>query len=71
MTAIRKACNSLQENYVPRVTFVIVQKRHHTRLFPEQHGNRDMTDKSGNIQPGFSLSALLYQLNSFNDPDFK
>ena len=37
---------------MPPVTFVVVQKRHHTRLFPEVHGRRDMTDKSGNILPG-------------------
>ncbi|AEC08055.1 Argonaute family protein [Arabidopsis thaliana] len=66
MTAIRKACNSLQENYVPRVTFVIVQKRHHTRLFPEQHGNRDMTDKSGNIQPGTVVDTKICHPNEFD-----
>ncbi|KAJ3670135.1 hypothetical protein LUZ60_010459 [Juncus effusus] len=50
--SIRKACQSLEEGYLPRITFVVVQKRHHTRLFPESHGRRDMTDKSGNILPG-------------------
>lgn len=43
---------------MPRVTFVVVQKRHHTRLFPAEHGSRDQTDKSGNILPGFV--SLLY-----------
>ena len=28
---------------------VVVQKRHHTRLFPT---DRSMTDRSGNVQPG-------------------
>ncbi|KAM3206903.1 hypothetical protein ACQJBY_062214 [Aegilops geniculata] len=32
--AIRKACISLDENYVPPITFLVVQKRHQTRLFP-------------------------------------
>jgi Piwi domain len=45
----------LEEGYLPKVTFVVVQKRHHTRLFPEVHGRRDMTDKSGNILPGMFL----------------
>ncbi|XWS28647.1 hypothetical protein CRYUN_Cryun25bG0088900 [Craigia yunnanensis] len=45
--AIRKACASLQEGYMPRVTFIVVQKRHHTRLFPT---DRNQTDRSGNIQ---------------------
>ncbi|KAJ1288087.1 hypothetical protein BS78_02G062600 [Paspalum vaginatum] len=52
MDAIRKACASLQDGYLPPVTFVVVQKRHHTRLFPEVHGRRELTDKSGNILPG-------------------
>ncbi|XP_059663827.1 protein argonaute MEL1-like [Cornus florida] len=34
MDAIRKACESFEENYRPLVTFVVVQKRHHTSLFP-------------------------------------
>ncbi|KAM0906875.1 hypothetical protein ACQ4PT_016505 [Festuca glaucescens] len=32
--AIRKACMSLDEYYLPPITFVVVQKRHQTRLFP-------------------------------------
>ncbi|ESR43414.1 hypothetical protein CICLE_v10011166mg [Citrus x clementina] len=48
MDAIRKACQSLEESYLPPVTFIVVQKRHHTRFFPT---NPSQTDKSGNIQP--------------------
>lgn len=39
---------------MPRITFVVVQKRHHTRLFPAQHGDRRTTDRSGNILPGIN-----------------
>ncbi|XP_020254761.1 protein argonaute MEL1-like isoform X1 [Asparagus officinalis] len=49
--AIRKACQSLHKDNQPCVTFVVVQKRHHTRLFPETHGS-EQADKSGNIRPG-------------------
>ncbi|CAN8270652.1 unnamed protein product [Cochlearia groenlandica] len=66
MTAIRKACNSLQEGYVPRVTFVVVQKRHHTRLFPAQHGDRASTDKSGNILPGTVVDTKICHPNEFD-----
>lgn len=47
-----QACASLQDGYLPTITFVVVQKRHHTRLFPENHRARDQTDRSGNILPG-------------------
>ena len=59
-----QACVSLEENYLPRVTFIVVQKRHHTRLFPANHGDRQTTDKSGNVLPGFYfLSAVILSTN--------
>ena len=47
-----QACASLEPNYQPPVTFIVVQKRHHTRLFANNHRDRTSTDKSGNILPG-------------------
>lgn len=44
---------------MPRVTFVVVQKRHHTRLFPANHRDRSSTDRSGNILPGINLKSSL------------
>ena len=35
LSAIRKACLRLDKDYNPPITFVVVQKRHHTRLFPD------------------------------------
>ncbi|CAH2060404.1 unnamed protein product [Thlaspi arvense] len=64
--AIHKATNSLEEGYLPPVTFVVVQKRHHTRLFPAQHGNRDTTDKSGNIQPGTVVDTKICHPSEFD-----
>ncbi|KAF3330154.1 hypothetical protein FCM35_KLT05485 [Carex littledalei] len=66
MDAIRKACQSLEEGYLPKVTFVVVQKRHHTRLFPEVHGRRDMTDKSGNILPGTVVDKMICHPSEFD-----
>lgn len=37
------------QEYRPPITFVVVQKRHHTRLFP---GRPNEGDRSGNILPG-------------------
>ncbi|KAI7998954.1 Protein argonaute 1B [Camellia lanceoleosa] len=59
MDAIRKACVSLEENYLPPVTFVVVQKRHHTRLFPAQHNDHNSTDRSGNILPGTVVDTTI------------
>ncbi|MED6155463.1 argonaute 5 [Stylosanthes scabra] len=59
MDAIRKACDSLEKDYQPRVTFVVVQKRHHTRFFPADHRSRDQTDKSGNIKPGTVVDTKI------------
>jgi Piwi domain len=33
LRAIREACMKLEVGYQPGITFVVVQKRHHTRLF--------------------------------------
>jgi eukaryotic translation initiation factor 2C len=33
LRAIREACMKLEMGYQPGITFVVVQKRHHTRLF--------------------------------------
>ncbi|CAD6220784.1 unnamed protein product [Miscanthus lutarioriparius] len=66
MDAIRKACASMQDGYLPPVTFVVVQKRHHTRLFPEVHGRRDLTDKSGNILPGTVVDTSICHPSEFD-----
>ncbi|XP_017983597.1 PREDICTED: protein argonaute 5 [Theobroma cacao] len=63
MDAIRKACTSLQENYMPPVTFVVVQKRHHTRLFPIENA---LTDKSGNILAGTVVDTTICHPTEFD-----
>jgi len=34
LVAIRQACKELEDDYQPAITYIIVQKRHHTRFFP-------------------------------------
>ena len=62
-----QACASLEPNYQPPVTFIVVQKRHHTRLFANNHRDRNSTDKSGNILPGMmtvpELNSPCKQIN--------
>ncbi|GFY98311.1 Stabilizer of iron transporter SufD / Polynucleotidyl transferase [Actinidia rufa] len=41
LEAIRKACASLEPSYQPPVTFIVVQKRHHTRLFAKRDSWRE------------------------------
>ncbi|XP_071692733.1 protein argonaute 10-like [Rutidosis leptorrhynchoides] len=59
LDAIRKACASLKPNYQPPVTFIVIQKRHHTRLFPNNHNDRKSTNKSGNILPGTVVDTKI------------
>ena len=50
--ALRQACAEMGDpgsNYAPPITFIVVQKRHQTRLFAKDP--RD-ADRSGNVVPG-------------------
>ncbi|KAF9618614.1 hypothetical protein IFM89_002309 [Coptis chinensis] len=60
------ACASLEPNYQPPVTFVVVQKRHHTRLFANNHKDRSSTDKSGNILPGTVVDSKICHPSEFD-----
>jgi hypothetical protein len=49
MTAIRGAMRRIYGQSPPaKVTFVVVQKRHHTRFFPTQKEFRYVKDPNGN-----------------------
>ncbi|XP_048136222.1 protein argonaute 5 isoform X1 [Rhodamnia argentea] len=66
MIAIREACDALEKDYMPRVTFIVVQKRHHTRLFPQDYNRRDSMDKSGNILPGTVVDTHICHPTEFD-----
>ncbi|XP_010534204.1 PREDICTED: protein argonaute 1-like [Tarenaya hassleriana] len=66
LDAIRKACASLEPNYQPPVTFVVVQKRHHTRLFASNHRDRQSVDRSGNILPGTVVDSKICHPTEFD-----
>ncbi|PKI71745.1 hypothetical protein CRG98_007878 [Punica granatum] len=63
LDAIRKACASLEPDYQPPVTFVVVQKRHHTRLFASNH---KAVDGSGNILPGTVVDSKICHPTEFD-----
>ncbi|CAM9446567.1 unnamed protein product [Chrysoparadoxa australica] len=47
--AIEEACDKLEPGYRPKITFVVCQKRHHTKLFAP---NPQDQDRSGNLLAG-------------------
>ena len=51
--AVQKACAMLDEEYRPQITFIVVQKRHHTKFFCEDR--RDASGKEQNIPPGTTV----------------
>jgi hypothetical protein len=66
LDAIRKACASLEPDYQPPVTFVVVQKRHHTRLFASNHNDNRSVDRSGNILPGTVVDSKICHPTEFD-----
>ncbi|GBC06890.1 hypothetical protein RclHR1_07120003 [Rhizophagus clarus] len=54
--AIKAACKSLDERYRPTITFVVVQKRNHTRFFLTD--KRD-GDRTGNCPSGTVVDATV------------
>ncbi|XP_064115505.1 protein argonaute-3-like isoform X1 [Macrobrachium nipponense] len=50
LRAMREACTALEEGYEPGITFIVVQKRHHTRFFPVNE--RDGVGRCKNVPPG-------------------
>jgi len=57
LLAIRQACMDLEEDYRPGITFIVVQKRHHTRLFCSDH--RDQSGRAGNVPAGTTVDANI------------
>ncbi|XP_021767509.1 protein argonaute MEL1-like [Chenopodium quinoa] len=64
VNVIQQACKSIEANYQPRVTFVVVQKRHHTRLFSKD--NKMVDNKSGNIRPGTVVDSKICHPSEFD-----
>ncbi|CAN6225484.1 unnamed protein product [Urochloa humidicola] len=59
---IEKAWKAMY-NEKPHITFIVVQKRHHTRLFPT---DRHLTDRSGNILPGTVIDRKICHPTEFD-----
>uniref|UniRef100_A0A1X7VUD3 Uncharacterized protein n=1 Tax=Amphimedon queenslandica TaxID=400682 RepID=A0A1X7VUD3_AMPQE len=64
VAAIQKACLSLPGDYKPGITFLVVQKRHHTRLFCTDR--RDQEGKAGNVPPGTTVDTDITHPREFD-----
>ncbi|KAJ8910837.1 hypothetical protein NQ315_015572 [Exocentrus adspersus] len=64
LTAIREACIKLEADYKPGITFIVVQKRHHTRLFCSD--KKEQSGKSGNIPAGTTVDVGITHPTEFD-----
>ena len=66
VAAIQQACLTLQKDgsYRPGITFIVVQKCHHTRLFPTRH--EDAIGKGNNVPPGTTVDHEITHPTEFD-----
>lgn len=64
LLALRQACMRLEDDYRPGITFIVVQKRHHTRLFCAD--KREQIGKSGNIPAGTTVDVGITHPTEFD-----
>lgn len=63
LAALKAACREIDPAYAPTITFVLVQKRHHTRLFV---ANAQDADRSGNIPAGTVVDTAIVHPSQFD-----
>lgn len=63
LSAIKAACAEIDPKFTPKITFILVQKRHHTRFFTADA--RD-ADRSGNIPAGTVVDTGCIHPNQFD-----
>lgn len=64
LQSIMQACMDLERDYQPGITFIVVQKRHHTRLFCADR--RDQVGRSGNIPAGTTVDVGITHPSEFD-----
>lgn len=64
LPAVREACIKLEADYKPGITFIVVQKRHHTRLFCAD--KKEQSGKSGNIPAGTTVDVGITHPTEFD-----
>lgn len=64
LRAIREACLQLEENYQPGITYIAVQKTHHTRLFATDPA--DQVGRAANVPPGTVVDTNITHPTDFD-----
>ncbi|KAI6230110.1 hypothetical protein M3Y99_01102100 [Aphelenchoides fujianensis] len=64
LNGIRAACGMITANYRPPITYVVVQKRHHARLFCKN--NADTVGRAKNVPPGTVVDTGICSPESFD-----
>ncbi|KAK1582144.1 hypothetical protein Q3G72_012216 [Acer saccharum] len=66
--AIREACSKFQLGFAPPITFIVVQRRHNTCLFPVDYQIPDIIDDNsgGNILPGTVVDTVICHPKEFD-----
>ncbi|XP_059608120.1 uncharacterized protein LOC132255963 [Phlebotomus argentipes] len=64
--AIHQGAARVEANYKPKVVFIVVQKRHHTRFFPGR-SQKEAVGKNNNVPPGTIVDKQIVpaQQNQF------
>jgi hypothetical protein len=63
LKAIMNACSELEKGYRPTISFIVCQKRHHTRFFAS---NERDEDRSGNVPAGMVVDRGVTSLEGFD-----
>ncbi|OWZ23573.1 Argonaute5 [Phytophthora megakarya] len=61
--ALRKAFKMISKGYNPPITFIVANKRHHTRAFPV---DRHDADRRGNVKPGTVIDTDIVDPHRFD-----
>lgn len=61
---IQAACRDIDSRYAPKLTIIVVQKRHHTRFFPGPNNWRP--DRNNNVPAGTIVDQVITNPNESN-----
>ena len=64
IAALQRACTELEVGYQPKITFIVVQKRHHTRFFPKDR--KDENGRGKNVPPGTMVDCTITHPTQFD-----